>query len=176
MTFLVVAVTPFLVDEYIASRNCLTFSLGSNCATPESEHFIIQLEQGSGVCRELGPSDFASTDVPLTSQSTCVPVVSSTNLCYRATLLYNGVIIDTKSNINLNSCLVSDLKLFLTSDVSSQLDGEVTDGNVSHSTTASLHCDGSFTSVSGGADIVICVDGQWDNTAIRWCSTSSTGS
>ncbi len=51
------------------------FSLGSNCAIllNQSGNFIIRFEQGSGVCRDLRPSDFASTDV----QSTCVyiPVV-----------------------------------------------------------------------------------------------------
>ncbi len=58
-------------------------------------------------------------------QSACAPVASSTNLCYRATLMYNEIVIDTQTNLNFNTCSVTALSSFLGSGVSIQLDGEV---------------------------------------------------
>ncbi len=118
--------------------NCLTFSLGQNCASEQSGNFIIKFEQGNGVCRDLVLSDFSTSTIQLMPRSACAPVASSTNLCYRATLMYNGIIIDTQTNLNFNTCPVSALSSFMGSGVSMQLDldGEVTNGTVSHITTA----------------------------------------
>ncbi len=154
--------------------NCLTFSLGQNCASEQSGNFIVRFEQGNGVCRDLRPSDFSTSTMELTSQSICVPVTSSTDLCYRTMLIYNGIIIDTQTNLDFAGCPLSVLDSFLADGVSHKLDGEVTIGNVSHLTTASLSCTETFASVSGAA-VVTCVDGQWNNTSIRWCSRSCAG-
>ncbi len=170
-----VVVTPFMIDEStLRTMNCLTFSLGQNCASEQSGNFLIQFEQGNGLCRDLRRSDFSTSTIQLTSQSTCVPVTSSTNLCYRATLMYNGMIIDTQTNLDFAGCPVNVLDSFLADGVSYQLDGEVTSGNVSHRTTATLSCIETFASVSGAA-VVTCLDGQWNNMGIRWCSRSCAG-
>ena len=154
--------------------NCLTFSLGQTCVSEQSENFVIQFEEGSGVCRDLLPSDFSTSTIQLMPRSACAPVASSTNLCYRATLMHNGIIIGTYANLDIAGCAVSVLPSFLADGVSYQLDGEVTSGNVSHLTTATLSCTETFASVSGAA-VVTCVDGQWNNMGIRWCSRSCAG-
>ena len=107
-------------------------------------------------------------------RSACTPVASSTNLCYHATLIYNGIVIGTYANCDFAGCPVSVLPSFLADGVSYQLDGQVTSGNVSHRTTAALSCTETFSSVSGAA-VVTCVDGQWNNMDIRWCSKSCAG-
>ena len=154
--------------------NCLTFSLGQNCTSEQNGNFAILLQQVSGVCQNVRPSDLNASTVQLTSWSTCAPVVSSTNLCYRATLTYNGLIIDTQTNLDFAGCPVSVLDSFLADGVSYQLDGEATSGNVSHLTTVILSCTETFSSLSGAA-VVTCVDSQWNNTGIRWCSRSCAG-
>ncbi len=154
--------------------NCLTLSLGQNCASEQSGNFFVKFEQGNGVCRDLVPSDFSTSTIQLMPRSTCAPVVSSTNLCYRATLMYNGIVISTYANRDFAGCAVSVLHSFLADGVSYQLDGQVTSGNVSHLTTATLSCIETFASVSGAA-VVTCVDGQWNNMGIRWCSRSCAG-
>ena len=171
-----IVVTPFMIDEStLGTINCLTFSLGRNCASERNGNFIIQFQQGSGVCQDLRPSDFSTSNIQLMSLSTCVPVTSSANLCYRAMLMYNGRIIDTQTNLDFAGCPISVLDSFLADGVSYQLDGEVTSGNVSHLTTATLSCSTeNFASVSGAA-VVTCVDGQWNNMGIRWCSRSCAG-
>ena len=168
-------VTPFIVDEStLETMDCLTCSLGQNCVSEQSGNFDIQFEEGSGVCRDLLPSDFSTSTIQLMPRSACAPVASSTNLCYRATLMYNGIVISTYANREFAGCPVSVFPSFLADGVSYQLDGEVTTGNVSHLTTATLSCTETFTSVSGAA-VVTCVDGQWNNMGIRWCSRSFAG-
>ena len=152
--------------------NCLTFSLGQNCASERNEDFSIQFEQGSGVCRDLRPSDFSTSNVQLTSQSTCVPVTSSTNLCYRANLVYDGTIVDTQSNVNFNACPMSALSLFMASGLSMQLNGDVTNGNVSHLTTATLSCTSVIYDLIGSPQIT-CIDGTWEPTGLRSCTCKS---
>ncbi len=88
--------------------------------------------------------------------------------------MYNGIIIGTYANFDFAGCAVSVLDSFLADGVSYQLDGEVTSGNMSHLTTATLSCTETFASVSGAA-AVKCVDGQWNNMGIRWCSRSCAG-
>ncbi|XP_064397626.1 uncharacterized protein LOC135344348 isoform X2 [Halichondria panicea] len=167
-----VEVTPFIVDEStLETMNCLTFSLSQNCASEQSGNFVIKFEQRNGVCRDLVLSDFSTSTIQLMPQSACAYVASSTNLCYRATLMYNGIITDTQTNLNFAACPISVLNSFLADGVSYQLDGEVTSGNVSHRTTATLSCTETFASVSGAA-VVTCVDGQWNNMGIQWCSRS----
>ncbi len=149
--------------------NCLTFSLGQNCAFEQSGNFIVRFEQGNGVCRDLVLSDFSTSTIQLMPRSTCAPVASSTNLCYRATLMYNGIIIDTQTNLNFNMCSVTALYSFLGSGVSMQLDGEVTNGNVSHITTATLNCTSAIYELIGSPQIT-CIDGNWEPAGLRSCT------
>ncbi len=128
----------------------------------------------SGVCQNVHPSDLLASIVLLMTRSTCAPVVSSTDLCYIATLTYNKTIIDSRTNFDFHVCSVSVLESFLADGVSYQLNGVVTNGNVSHFTTATLSCTETFALVSGAA-VVTCVDGQWNNMGIRWCSRSCAG-
>ncbi len=166
-------VTPFVIDEStLGTMNCLTFSLGQTCASEQSGNFVILLQQVSGVCQNVRPSDLNASTVQLTSQSTCVPVVSSTNLCYRANLMYNGMIIDTQSNLNFAGCPVSLLKSFLADGVSHQLDGEVTDGNVTHLTTATLSCNSTVYALSNSSQIT-CIDGAWGSDGSISCVCKS---
>ncbi|XP_064397989.1 uncharacterized protein LOC135344665 isoform X1 [Halichondria panicea] len=102
-------------------------------------------------------------------RSACAPVVSTTYLCYRATLIYNGIIIDTRTNLNFNTCPVTTLSSFMTSGVSMQLDGEVsTNGNVSHITTATLSCTSTIYDLIGSPQIT-CIDGSWEPAGLRSC-------
>ena len=151
--------------------NCLTFSLGQNCAFEQSGNFIVRFEQGNGVCRDLVLSDFSTSTIQLMPRSACAPVASSTNLCYRATLMHNGIIIDTQTNLNFNTCPVTALSSFLTSGVSIQLDldGEVTNGNVSHITTATLSCTSAIYELIGSPQIT-CIDGTWEPAGLRSCT------
>ena len=171
--------SPFVIDESSVEtmQNCLTFTVGPQCASNRHFNFIVQFQQVTDNCEFVRSSDFNLTEITL-SETTCAPVFHSADLssplCYRATLTYNGVAIDTQTNLNFDSCPLSIFDSILAEGVMYQVDDEVTGGNVSHLTTVSLYCDGSFVTVSGAANIM-CVDGQWDNTAIRWCSTSCTG-
>ncbi len=161
-------VTPFVVDNStLETMNCLTFSLGQNCASEQSGNFIVRFEQGNGVCRNL--SDFSTSTIQLMPRSACAPVASSTNLCYHATLMYNGIVIDTLTNLNFNTCPVSALSPFLGSGVSIQLDGEVTNGNVSHITTATLSCTSAIYELIGSPQIT-CIDGNWEPAGLRSCT------
>ncbi len=161
---------PFTVDENtLASRNCLTFSLGPNCASRENGNFIVELKHESGDCQNLFPSDFINSTFPLNSLSTCVPVRSPNNVCYHANLVYNGTVIDTLTNLNFDSCSVTDLESLLTSDVMYELDGEVINGNVSHLTTATLECSLFLTELSG-LPHVTCIDGRWQSAELRSCT------
>ena len=150
--------------------NCLTFSLGQNCASEPSGNFIVRFEQGiNGVCRDLVLSDFSISTIQLMPRSACAPVASSTNLCYRATLMYNGIIIDTQTNLNFNTCPVSALSSVMDSGVSMQLDGEVTNGTVSHITTATLSCTSAIYDLIGSPQIT-CIDGTWETDGLRSCT------
>ncbi len=150
--------------------NCLTFSLGQSCASEQNGNFIVRLEQGNGVCRDLVLSDFSTSTIQLMPRSACAPVASSTNLCYRATLMYNGIIIDTQTNLNFNTCPVSGLSSVMGSGVSMQqnLDGEVTNGTVSHITTAKLNCTGYNDLI--GLPQITCLDGTWEPAGLRSCT------
>ncbi len=162
-------VTPFVVDDStLETMNCLTFSLGQNCASEESGNFIIRFQQGNGVCRDLVLSDFSTSTIQLIPRSACVPVVSSTNLCYRATLMYNEIVIDTLTNLDFNTCPLTALFSFLASGVSSELDGEVTNGNVSHITTATLSCSAIYELI--GSPQITCIDGNWEPAGLRSCT------
>ncbi len=149
--------------------NCLTFSLGQNCASEQSGNFIVRLEQGNGVCQNLVLSDFSTSIIQLMPRSACAPVVSSTNLCYRATLMYSGIIIDTQTNLNFPACPVSVLPSFLADGVSYQLDGEVTSGNVSHLTTAKLNCTSAIYDLLSLPQIT-CLSGLWEPAGLRLCT------
>ncbi|XP_064397532.1 uncharacterized protein LOC135344285 isoform X2 [Halichondria panicea] len=160
-------VTPFVVDNStLETMNCLTFSLGQNCASEQSGNFIVRFEQGNGVCRNL--SDFSTSTIQLMPRSACAPVASSTNLCYHATLMYNGIIIDTQTNLNFNTCPVSALSPFMGSGVSMQLDREVTNGTVSHITTATLSCTLAIYELIGSPQIT-CLGGTWEPAGMRSC-------
>ncbi len=165
-------VTPFVVDEStLETMNCLTFSLGQNCASEQSGNFVIQFQQGNGICRDLHQTDFSTSIIQLMPRSACAPVASSTYLCYCATLMYNGIIIDTQTNLNFNTCSVTALYSFLASGVSMQLDldGEVTNGNVSHITTATLSCTSAIYELIGSPQIT-CIDGTWEPAGLRSCT------
>ena len=149
--------------------NCLTFSLGQNCASEQSGNFIVRFEQGNGVCRDLVLSDFSTSTIQLMPRSACAPVTSSTNLCYRATLMYNGIIIDAQTNLNFNTCPVTALSSFIGSGVSMQLDGEVTNGNVSHITTATLSCTSAIFELSSPQ--ITCINGTWEPARLRSCTS-----
>ncbi len=149
------------------TMNCLTFSLGQNCASEESGNFIVRFEQGNGVCQDLVPSDFSTSTIQLMPRSACAPVASSTNLCYRATLMYNGIIIDTR--FNFNTCPVNALSSFVGSGVSMEqvLDREATNGSVSHITTATLSCTSPFYELKSPQ--ITCTDGNWEPAGLRSC-------
>ena len=165
-------VTPFVVDEStLDTMDCLTFSLSQTCASEQSGNFVIQFQQGNGVCRDLHQTDFSTSTIQLMPRLACAPVASSTtNLCYRATLIYNGIIIDTQTNLNFNTCPESALSSFMGSGVSMQLnlDGEVTNGNVSHLTTTTLSCTSPFYELKSPQ--ITCIDGNWEPAGLRSCT------
>ncbi len=156
----------------LRAMNCLAFSLGRNCASGRSGAFSIRFEQGSGECRDLRSSDFSTSTIQLMLQPTRVPVISSTDLCYRANLVYDGTIVDTQSNLNCNACPMNVLSSFLASGVSMQLDGEASSNNVSHLTTATLSCASVIEDLSGSPKIT-CIDGNFEPAGLRYCGCKS---
>ncbi len=164
-------VLSFVIDEsLLGTMNCLTFSLGQNCISQQSESFSILFEEGSGICSDLRPPNFISSTIQ-PNQSICVPVISSM-LCYRANLMYDKTIIDTQSNLNFNACPVSALSSFVASGLSMQLNGDVTNGNVSHLTSATVSCTSFITDLSGSPQIT-CIDGIFQPVGFRSCVCKS---
>ena len=88
--------------------------------------------------------------------------------------MYQDMAIDFVTNLNFAPCSIAELQSFLGTGVSYQLDGVESGGNVSHLTTATLTCSGSFTSLVGSSQSV-CVDGQWDTAEVRVCQQSCSG-
>ena len=88
--------------------------------------------------------------------------------------MYQDMAIDSITNLNFAPCSIAELQSFLGAGVSYQLDGVESGGNVSHLTTATLTCSGSFTSLVGSSQSV-CIDGQWDTAEVRVCQQSCSG-
>ncbi len=146
-----------LVKPVLLSKVKITSSFGLNKEMVFVETWFHQI------------SALTST-IQLVPRSVCAPVASSTTLCYRATLMYNGIIIDTQTNLNFNTCPVTTLSSFLGSGVSIQLDGEVTNGTVSHLTTATLSCSAIHDLI--GSPQITCIDGSWEPAGLRHAHVS----
>ena len=159
----------------VSSYNCLTVNINQDCLEDVTTGaFSIQLRYAFGNCRELRPSAYTTSITTLSAHSTCVPVGSGTGgFCYEITLIYQDRVIETE-NLNFAPCSIAELQSFLGAGVSYQLDGVESGGSVSHPTTATLTCSGSFTSLVGSSQSV-CVDGQWDTAEVRVCQQSCSG-
>ncbi len=76
----------------------------------ESGNFAVMLVYGVGICDNL-----VSTTV--NDAGVCIPAGtrSAADLCFRATLLYNGIEIQTLSNEDVKPCQISKVLLVLES-------------------------------------------------------------
>ena len=160
----------------VSSSNCLTVNINQDCLEDiTTGAFSIQLRYAFGNCRELLLSAYTTLTTTLSAHSTCVPVGSGTGeFCYDATFMYQDTVIDTEDNLNFASCYIAGPQSFLGPGVSYQLDGVESGGNVSHLTTATFTCSGSFVSLIGSSQSV-CVDGQWSTAEARACQQSCSG-
>ena len=151
-------------NSTLSTNSCITFSLGQDCCN-DNKVFEIQLQQGSGDCRDSTTSMEQLTLVPI-----CVDINTRTDLCYRATLLYDGEIIDTKTNFDFLDCSVNDIMQFISDDVMYELDGEVSNDQVSHLTRATLNCSGNL--VLTGTPQLTCFNGNWEEAEVerRMCT------
>ena len=174
---ILLVVAPLQCDENtVSTSNCLAVNISQDCLENVTNRgFTVQLQYAFGSCINLCVSDYTMTTAPLSAYSSCVPVGSGTgDFCYRATLMYQDMAIDSITNLNFAPCSIADLQTFLGAGVSYQLNGVESGGNVSHLTTATLTCSGSFTSLVGSSQSV-CVDGQWDTAEVRVCQQSCSG-
>ena len=153
----------------MSSSNCLTVNINQDCLEDvTTEGFSIQLRYTFGNCRELHPSAYTTSTTTLSAHSTCVPVGSGTGeFCYVITLMYQDITIDTKSNLNFDTCSIAELQSFLGAGVSYQLDGVE---SVSHLTTATLSCSSAIHDLSGTPQTT-CIDGSWSSNEMRSCSS-----
>ena len=160
----------------MSSSNCLTVNINQDCLEDVTTGaFSIQLRYAFGICKELRPSAFTTSTTMPSAYYTCVPVENeSGEFCFETNLLYQDAVIDTSTNLNFAECSIRDLQTFLGPGVSYHLDGVESGGNVSHLTTATLMCSGSFVSLIGSSQSM-CVDGQWDSTGVRVCDRSCSG-
>ena len=156
----------------MSSSNCLTVNINQDCLEDvTTEEFSIQLRYAFGNCRELLPSAYTTLTTTLSAHSTCVPVESGTGeFCYEITLMYRDITIDTKSNLNFDTCSIAELQTFLGAGVSYQLDGVESGGSVSHLTTATLSCSSVIHDLSGTPQTT-CIDGSWSSYEMRSCSS-----
>ncbi len=146
-------------NSTLSTNSCITFSLGQDCYN-DNKVFDVQLQQGSGDCQDATTSMNQLTSMPI-----CVHINTPSNLCYRANLLYNGVIIDTQTNFNFLDCSVNDIMPFISDDVIYELDGEVTNGQVFHLTRAALNCSGNL--VLTGTPQLTCFNGNWEEAEVE---------
>ena len=160
----------------MSSSDCLTVNINQDCLEDvTTREFSIQLRYAFGICKELRPSAFTTSTTTLSAYFTCVPVENgSEEFCFETNLLYQDTVIDTSTNLNFAECSIADLQSFLGPGVSYQLDGLESGGSVSHLTTATLTCSGSFISLVGSSQSV-CVDGQWNTAEVRVCHQSCSG-
>ena len=158
----------------MSSSNCLTVNINQDCLEDvTTEEFSIQLRYAFGNCRELLPSAYTTSTTTLSAHSTCESVSSGTGeFCYEITLMYQDTTIDTKSNLNFDTCSIADLQSFLGAGVSYQLDGVHVEsgGSVSHLTTATLSCGSAIHDLSGTPQTT-CIDGSWSSYEMRSCSS-----
>ena len=177
MLLILLVVASFQCDvSTVSTSNCLTVNISQDCLENVTDGgFTVQLQYAFGRCIKLRVSDYTMTTALLSAYSSCVPVGSGNgDFCYRATLMYQDMAIDSITNLNVAPCSIAKLQSFLGPGVSYQLDGVESGGNVSHLTTATVTCSGSFTSLVGSSQSV-CVDGQWDTAEVRVCQQSCSG-
>ena len=169
-------VTVFEVDNSTVEMSCLMVVVNEDCVENiTTGDFSVLFQKEFKSCQVQ--SNFSSSMVQLTSRSTCLPFDGdvSDGWCYRVSLMYQGTVIGTQTNIDFATCLVSELESFLGVDVTYELDRLVNeDGAVHHSTMATISCSGTFLELLGASQAV-CVNGEWSDTETRLCFQMSRG-
>ncbi len=146
-------------------------NLGPACSESASNgNFTVMLVYGVGICESVDDLEDNTTVIKMISEDGVrIPVgtKSAAELCFRATLLHNGIAIQTLSNEDFRECQVSELKI--TSGVTTTLnpDRQV----VRHRRNVTLACS-SVVFVLTGPSQIQCEDGSWtsDGTS-SFCSS-----
>ena len=155
-----VVVSALVIDESrVDSGNCLGLSIRTECVEDvSSQDFSVSLVYVNGRCQTVDDLPNRSATETIASPSgVCIPVGTSSNveLCYRATLMYQGTVVDTKANSVRRSCPVCSLDDLLGPDAVHDL----VPGMVPHSTLAMLSCRLGYT--FSGVSEALCTDGTW---------------
>ena len=158
--------SPLNVDvSRVSKEGCLGLAIGTECAeNVSSGDFSVKLVFGVGPCQTVNDiSNLRNVTPIITSPSgVCVPVgtFSVAELCYNATLLYQGTAITSLTNQELKNCSVSALEAQVGENVEFGLSRSANDGIVPHSTMATFDCSRIGLEYSGQREAV-CLDGKW---------------
>ena len=129
----------------------------------ESGNFAVMLVYGVGICDNL-----VSTTV--NDAGVCIPAGtrSAADLCFRATLLYNGIEIQTLSNEDVKPCQIFDFQGTLSSGVILERTPEIQ--MVRHLMKVTLACSSAVFFLTGPSQAQ-CVDGNWTLNVSTSCSS-----
>ena len=158
-------------NSTVVPSSCLTVTVTDMCSEVITDGvFSVTLKHGFGSCLTL--SSLTTTQMTISTYSTCLPFGPNTgqDLCYTVSLSHGGNIIETQTNVNFDSCTISDLQAFLDDGVMYILTSAMDAGMVPHLTTATLNCGGGVFMLSGDSQVT-CINGAWDNGEIRSCSS-----
>ena len=135
--------------------------IGPACVESVSNgNFAVMLVYGVGICDNL----MSTTTV--NDGGVCIPVVttSAAALCFRATLFYNGIEIQTLSSDDFLPCQVPDLQGTLSSGVILERNPEIQ--MVRHLMKVTLACSSAVFMLTGPSQAQ-CRDGIWTPNGSR---------
>ena len=148
---------------------------GSACVESASNgNFAVMLVYGVGICETVDDLVITTTvNRTVSDDGVCIPVgtSSTSELCFRATLFYNGFEIQNLSNEDFRQCQLSDLQSVLSSGVT--LQQNIADGEsetARHLTKVTLACSSAVFMLTGPSQAQ-CVDGSWTLNASSSCSS-----
>ncbi len=147
--------------------SCLTVGVSDTCSEDIST-FSVVFERDFGDCPTL--LEYSTTTVAFTAHSTCLPVdrTSARDFCYRVSLLHQGNLIATVTNINADPCSIIALESFI-GGASYELDSPQDSGTVVHLARATLSCPSAVENLVGGAE-TRCINGEWSPSIRRSCA------
>ncbi len=147
-------------------------NLGPACMESASNgNFTVMLIYSVGICETVDDLvDTTTVNRTISDDGMCIPVETSSaaELCFRATLFYNGIEIQNLSNEDFRQCQLSDLQGTLSSGVTLELSPE--NQVIHHLMSATLACSSAVFMLTGPSQVQ-CVDGSWTPNASSFCSS-----